>query len=140
MCYVVTCFHSSFFIILFHAGFSSRDELFSWRRDSSAVAGCYSAYISNQLLKFSELSHSTHIGALILEPGKWKKVVDYFFPSQIPVVWGHGAGKVVMPKPSLVSWLWPSSSQFSCWFFYLLGQNFKLLNHLLLNFSHSTNY
>lgn len=48
--------------------FGSRDELFCRSRDSSAVAGSYSAYISNQLLKFSEFIHSTHIGALILEP------------------------------------------------------------------------
>ncbi|ONK70535.1 uncharacterized protein A4U43_C05F34720 [Asparagus officinalis] len=48
--------------------FNSCDELFSRNRDSSAVAGIYSAYISNQLLQFSELSHSTHIGALIMEP------------------------------------------------------------------------
>lgn len=48
--------------------FNSRDELFSRSRDSSAVAGSYAAYISNQLVQFSELSHSTHIAALIIEP------------------------------------------------------------------------
>ncbi|KAJ6829108.1 bifunctional dethiobiotin synthetase/7,8-diamino-pelargonic acid aminotransferase, mitochondrial [Iris pallida] len=53
--------------------FNSRDELFSRSRDSSAVAGSYAAYISNQLVQFSELSHSTHIGALIIEPGNYTR-------------------------------------------------------------------
>ena len=61
-------FNNNFYFT--HAGFSSRDELFSRIRDSSAVAGSYATYISNQLLQFSELGHSTHIGALIIEPGK----------------------------------------------------------------------
>lgn len=48
--------------------FSSYGEFLSRARDSSAVARCYSAYISNQLLEFSTSTPGTYIGALIIEP------------------------------------------------------------------------
>lgn len=48
--------------------FSSRDEIFSRSRDSSAVAGGYAAYISDQVSQISKSEQSTHIGALIIEP------------------------------------------------------------------------
>ncbi|KAG0478247.1 hypothetical protein HPP92_012966 [Vanilla planifolia] len=47
--------------------FFSYDDLLSRARDSSAVARCYSSYISNQLLQFSS-SSATYIGALLIEP------------------------------------------------------------------------
>ncbi|OAY69706.1 Bifunctional dethiobiotin synthetase/7,8-diamino-pelargonic acid aminotransferase, mitochondrial [Ananas comosus] len=50
--------------------FSSLDDVFSQCRDSLAIARIYSEYISEHLSKHSELSPSTHIGALIVEPGK----------------------------------------------------------------------
>ncbi|KAJ0984227.1 hypothetical protein J5N97_002583 [Dioscorea zingiberensis] len=48
--------------------FCLRDELFCQTRDYSALAKCYSAYISRQLLQFYETSPSTYIAALIIEP------------------------------------------------------------------------
>ncbi|XP_057966752.1 bifunctional dethiobiotin synthetase/7,8-diamino-pelargonic acid aminotransferase, mitochondrial isoform X2 [Malania oleifera] len=48
--------------------FTSRDELFCKSRDDSDLAGCYSSYISQQLLLHSGSEGFTHIGALIIEP------------------------------------------------------------------------
>jgi len=72
MPYMGICFFYFYYndLYLSLAGFSSCDELFSQTRDSSAIAGSYAYDILNQLLQFSELGHSTHIGALIIEPGK----------------------------------------------------------------------
>ncbi|KAF6138541.1 hypothetical protein GIB67_037140 [Kingdonia uniflora] len=49
--------------------FRSRDELFSGSRDYSDLAKSYSTYISRQLSSLPGLGTSTHIGALIMEPG-----------------------------------------------------------------------
>ncbi|XP_058113782.1 bifunctional dethiobiotin synthetase/7,8-diamino-pelargonic acid aminotransferase, mitochondrial isoform X2 [Magnolia sinica] len=48
--------------------FSSRDDIFHGSRDSSCLAGSYSAYISQQLLPFSRSDGSDHVAALIIEP------------------------------------------------------------------------
>ncbi|KAF8392915.1 hypothetical protein HHK36_021155 [Tetracentron sinense] len=50
--------------------FNSRDELFYGSRNCSDLAKRYSGCISEQLLQFSGLKGSVHIGALIIEPGK----------------------------------------------------------------------
>ncbi|KAM0933792.1 putative dethiobiotin synthase, Adenosylmethionine--8-amino-7-oxononanoate transaminase [Dioscorea sansibarensis] len=48
--------------------FHLRDELFCQTRDYSALAKCYAAYISRQLLQFSDNCSLTYIAALIIEP------------------------------------------------------------------------
>ncbi|KAH7671757.1 Dethiobiotin synthase protein [Dioscorea alata] len=48
--------------------FHLRDELFCQTRDCSALAKCYSAYISRQLSQFFDNCPSTYIAALIIEP------------------------------------------------------------------------
>lgn len=55
-------FHSS--------GLNSSDDLFSWSRESSALAEEYSAYIAEKLSQLSVGSGSICAGALIMEPGK----------------------------------------------------------------------
>ncbi|KAG9455961.1 hypothetical protein H6P81_000469 [Aristolochia fimbriata] len=51
------------------ATFSSCKELFYEERAYSDLAGCYSSYISEKLLQFSEsVGGSAHIAALIIEP------------------------------------------------------------------------
>ncbi|KAL5699264.1 Bifunctional dethiobiotin synthetase/7 [Ranunculus cassubicifolius] len=53
-----------------HQSFSSRNEYFSASRENSELARSYSAYISHELLSFSESADNDniHIGALIIEP------------------------------------------------------------------------
>ncbi|XP_020592609.1 bifunctional dethiobiotin synthetase/7,8-diamino-pelargonic acid aminotransferase, mitochondrial [Phalaenopsis equestris] len=48
--------------------FCSYGELLSRDRDSSAIALCYSSYISNKLLEFAASNPQNYIGALIIEP------------------------------------------------------------------------
>uniref|UniRef100_A0A2P2IS42 Uncharacterized protein n=1 Tax=Rhizophora mucronata TaxID=61149 RepID=A0A2P2IS42_RHIMU len=48
--------------------FSFCNQIFDKSRDKSDLAAIYSAYISEQLLQYSGLKGSVHIGALIIEP------------------------------------------------------------------------
>lgn len=62
-------FINNYFIIHF-LGFDHHKELFHRSRDSSDLVQCYTTYITKQLSKFSEEFEATHIGAVIIEPGK----------------------------------------------------------------------
>lgn len=82
----VSFFLSKSWLVSFSA-FSSRDEIFKSNRDGSSLAGCYRSFIS-QVLLHRDSSGFSHIGALIIEPGKsinislslsWKSCVIVIF-------------------------------------------------------------
>ncbi|KAK6159136.1 hypothetical protein DH2020_006450 [Rehmannia glutinosa] len=50
--------------------FSSRDEIFEMSRDSSGLADLYTSFILQELMLLSDSNGLSHIGALIIEPGK----------------------------------------------------------------------
>ncbi|GFQ01905.1 bifunctional dethiobiotin synthetase/7 8-diamino-pelargonic acid aminotransferase mitochondrial [Phtheirospermum japonicum] len=50
--------------------FSSRDEIFKRSRDSSVLASLYTSSILQELQLLSDSAGLSHIGALIIEPGK----------------------------------------------------------------------
>lgn len=58
------------YFILHFLGFDHHKELFHSSRDSSDLFQCYTTYITKQLSQFSEEFEATHIGAVIIEPGK----------------------------------------------------------------------
>ncbi|XP_010443450.1 PREDICTED: bifunctional dethiobiotin synthetase/7,8-diamino-pelargonic acid aminotransferase, mitochondrial-like [Camelina sativa] len=48
--------------------FTTRDEIFDKRRDTSILATIYSAHVSKHLQEYSGVMQSNHVGALIIEP------------------------------------------------------------------------
>ena len=66
-------------IMLFLSVFCSRNEVFDEKRDSSDLAGIYSAYLSQQLSDSSKFN--SLLGALIMEPGN----LMYYHYKPIPL-------------------------------------------------------
>ncbi|EYU42431.1 hypothetical protein MIMGU_mgv1a0184291mg, partial [Erythranthe guttata] len=50
--------------------FCSRDEVFKRSRDGSALADLYTSFILQELQLLSDTNEISHVGALIIEPGK----------------------------------------------------------------------
>lgn len=62
----------------FFVAFCSRDDFFKRNRDSTGLASLYTSFILQELQLLSDVNGLSHIGALILEPGKKSFVVLLF--------------------------------------------------------------